>query len=788
MSIISRIKHARLVRVLLVYLGASWVVVEAADLLQSALELPEWVVPVTIILLLVGLVVVASTAWVQGSATTDRREMTGEVPTDWQLDLPDLARSVRRGRLPHLTWGRVMAGGAVAFAALFGLAALVVLTSDDGAILAPDVLTDEPAAPGLAVIPFSVSGAELESWQEGMVDLLSRNLDGLGGLRAIDSRTVLARWRERVPGDDAPDLATTLDVAERTGARWALVGSAVQVGPLVRVAADVYDVETGQRLDRATVEGSPDSLLTMVDRLSVDVARSILSRENPDLTRLRLASITTSSPEALRAFLQAEAAYRRSSFEPSIEALEEAVTLDSAFALAHYRLGSARGWIGRPGAAAARRRAYQHRDRLPVREALLVGAEYRARAGALPSGVALLRDGVRRYPDDPEMWYQLGDVYLHWGPQLGVGPAEADQAFRKAVELDPGFAPYHIHVVDLALLRGDSAEAARRLEAELAHAGQESRATRAHRLLFDYIYESPSDRERVLAALDTIDRPVLEWLSHNYSLEGDAVGDALSLGSAACEELLDTPDASGATRYSCLLTFLANGRIPRVHHHAAAMRARGREVIPATASFVLRQTGMDPSAPVGDMDALLTAPRGPDGLVSPGLIMAGILAAEQDRPAMADSVIRTLSREAAAHESAGDTLDARIIRGLVEGVNAYRALGQGRSDQARARLEESAELLAGSIGPEASFRTLVIWPLAELHSAEGRYEEALELFESLWQSLHAGPALLRRADIHERLGHTDRAAELRRAFLALWSGAEPHHPMVQDARRALPPG
>ena len=28
-------------------------------------------------------------------------------------------------------------------------------------------------------------------------------------------------------------------------------------------------------------------------------------------------------------------------------------------------------------------------------------------------GIAPLREGVRKYPDDPEMWYQLADTYNH---------------------------------------------------------------------------------------------------------------------------------------------------------------------------------------------------------------------------------------------------------------------------------------------------------------------------------------------------------------------------------------
>lgn len=788
MSLLERIRQARLVRVLLVYLGASWVVIEAADLLQDQLSLPDWVVPVTIILLLVGLVVVGATAWVQGSPTTDQREAAGEVPTDWELDLPDLARSLRGGRLPHLTWGRALTGGLVAFLALFGLAALL-FSGDDGP--GPAELMADPAAPALAVLPFRASGPDLASWREGMVDLLSRNLDGLGALRAIDSRTVLARWSEIVGDGGTPDLADALAVASRTGARWALMGSAVEVGPRVRVSADVYDVAAGDRLAGASAEGTPDSLFSLVDALSVDVARALLEREDPDLSGLRLSSITTESPQALRSFLAGEASYRRMSFREAIDSYERAVELDPGFALAHYRLGSARGWVSGPADDSARRAAYEHRARLPEREALMVEAEYRSRTGRLPSGVALLREGVRRYPDDPEIWYQLGDIYIHWGPQLLISPGEAERALSRAVELDPGFAPYRIHLVDLALARGDSAAAARHLEIETRLAGPESREVRVHQLAYDFLFGGEAARERVRAALDTIPTPVVQWLQTPFSLDGERAGDLLTLANAACADRIDDPETIVAMQYFCLWTHVANGQIEAVKRYADRLGQRGITVLPAGVSVTLRQTGMDPSAPLLDPDSLLATVGEPEdgaGLVDPAYFMIAILALERGRLALADSIIDIHADAAVARTAQGDTVGARLVRGLAEGLEGYRALAAEEPDSATRHLEESLDLLAGSIGPESVLRNHVVWPLAGLYARAGRDREALRLYASLWTGFHAGPALIRRAEIHDRLGETERADSLWAHFLALWSGADPEHPMVQRAQRELGPG
>ncbi|MGK7312683.1 MAG: tetratricopeptide repeat protein [Candidatus Longimicrobiales bacterium M2_2A_002] len=787
MSLLNRLKEARIIRVLLVYLGASWVVIEAADLLQEELGLPDWVVPVALILVLVGAVVVLATAWVQAQPATDRREAAGEVPTDWELALGDLARSLKGGQLPHLTWGRAIGGGVVAFLALFGLASLL-MPGDDGVI--PELRAD-PAAPAVAVLPFRASGPDLETWREGMVDLLSRNLDGLGGLRAIDSRTVLARWSEVVGDGGSPDLATALSVAGRTGARWALVGSAVEVGPRVRLSADVYEVETGRRLDGASAEGRPDSLFGLVDGLSVDVARALIEREDPDLSTLRLANITTESPEALRRFLEGESLYRRLAFREAIDAYERAVALDPEFALAYYRLGTARGWLALPTAFDARLQAYEHRDRLPEREALLVEAEYRSRAGALPSGVALLREGVRRFPDDPEIWYQLGDIYIHYGPQLLVSPMEAGAALERAVELDPGFAPYGIHLVELTMVRGDSAEAARMLEREIELAGEGVRYVRSHRLLFDYIYGTDARRAAVVAGLDTLPDNIRRLLEAPIALDGEAGPRWFHLANAACGDVVARlPTMNPYELFRCMWIKSATGRIDEVSRVGDVIERSGRPVMAAVLDFTFRQTGIDPDAPTTSPDTILAASSvaAGEGIVNPDLFIAGIFALERGRPAVKDSITGVYLATADSLDARGDTLDARLVRGLARGLDGLEALTEERPDTALDRLEQARELLAGSTGPENAFATLVVWPLAELYERVGRDRKALALYESLWFAPQVGPALIRQAEIHERLGEPARADTLYARFLDLWSEADPEHPLVQRAREAIGPG
>lgn len=115
---------------------------------------------------------------------------------------------------------------------LFGFAGVYIVIKDQGRSFAPtEAIASNEALPGIAMLPFAVTGGELGEWREGMVNLLSTNLDGTAGLRAIDSRTVMARWDEVAGDDDRVDEETSLRIAEATRARYALLGSAVGIGP-----------------------------------------------------------------------------------------------------------------------------------------------------------------------------------------------------------------------------------------------------------------------------------------------------------------------------------------------------------------------------------------------------------------------------------------------------------------------------------------------------------------------------------------------------------------------------
>ena len=398
------LREGKLVQVLLLYLGASWGIIQVTEIFIEQLGLPAWFFPAAILLLLIGLVVITATALVQSGAAAGR-------PSGFEAEA--LPKEIMAGRLPTLTWPRAIMGGVLAFGALGGAGvAIAVFRGDEAPVVA------EASGNALAVLPFRSTGAELELWREGLMDVLSANLD-VGDVRAVDSRAVLSRWRSRFGEEEVPAEQAT-SVARELGARWAIIGQAVELGGQVRIDARVYDAETAEALASASVQGPPDSMLLLTEGLTLDLLRGLGEEEGIGAGGK---AFMTTSLAAVKHYLEGEQAMRRSQWDPAIEAFERALDVDSTFAAAAARLSLAYGWrypIGNnPGGEAATALALRFADDLPPRERAILETTYLMEAGR-SEAIDRAQRLTDRYPDSPEAWYWLGETQTHLGFVRGI--------------------------------------------------------------------------------------------------------------------------------------------------------------------------------------------------------------------------------------------------------------------------------------------------------------------------------------------------------------------------------
>src|SRR5439155_1373063 len=191
----------------------------------------------------------------------------------------------------------------------------------------------------VAVAPFDVLDRKFALWHEGLVDYLSRNLDGAGSIRTVSPTIVLRGW------NGPADPASATELGRRSGARWVVFGQMVGEGSdSVRLRPTVIDVASG----RALAEPERSDLGDRIDRLADSLTRDVLR----DLGRLGPAvrvgaPLGTRSLPALKEFLNGEQLLRRFSLDSAItaygvavqqtiEAFNRAMALDPAFAPAYF--------------------------------------------------------------------------------------------------------------------------------------------------------------------------------------------------------------------------------------------------------------------------------------------------------------------------------------------------------------------------------------------------------------------------------------------------------------------
>ncbi len=383
------------------------------------------------------------------SATEIVQSLDGiDVSGDWRTTSGGIARARRTRRL------------------VAGFVALATLTAI-GIFVGPRVIARPHALDPtvVAVVPFRIASADPSHHylREGMLDLLAAKLTGEGGLRATEPRTLLAAWRG-ASGAENVDLAKdgALRVARTVGAGRLLLGEVVGTPKRLVLSATLLRVPGGEQVTRVNVEGAPDSLAWLVDRLAARLLTEV-SGEGEQ----RAASLTSTSLDALRAYLDGQAKLRRGQVQAAAEEFTRALEADSNFALAGIGLHQASSWYGDASSQERGLRvAWRGRDRLGPRDQALLDAVAGPDFPRRSASAEVLRARERYLniaPDRPDAWYLLGDHLFHFGQiyEMENHRRRALDAFRRASELDSTYVVPFIHGADLAVLLDDTATARR---------------------------------------------------------------------------------------------------------------------------------------------------------------------------------------------------------------------------------------------------------------------------------------------------------------------------------------
>ena len=741
-------KNRTLWQILALYAGASWVVLQIVDVVKQNLGLPDWVFPFALLLLLIGLPIIVATALVQGRQVPDT---AGAAAASAAEEAPGSAPDtpIKHGLL---TWKNALLGGGLAFVLLAVVTSGFMFMRDRGigpvGSLVASGLLEEKAAIVVADFAGDDPSMARAATQAFRVDLSQSELVKLVEPATLDD----ALARMELPEDQALTAEVARDLAVREGYPAVIEGELTSVGDGYVITARLADARSEETLAslRETAKDA-NEIIPAIDRLSGKMREKI----GDSYTNMRadepLEQVTTSSLEALEKYSRAlELFAAGTDHELGVDLLEEAVAIDSGFAMAWRKLGVET--VGdRALQIEALETAYRHRDRLTERERLLAEAQYHYDVAEDPrKAIAVFERMVDRDPSDSWALNNLGASYVEIGEW-----AEAEHWVARSVAVDSTIKSItNVAFTQIQQGKLDEAEATLAIGDRIAPGNERS---------FNFHYALEANREAWEAAEGWARRMRNEstdpaWAGMGSFQLGHLAGIRGHLGEA--EQLYET---SREEQARAGLNFTSAGQMQMFDIDLDVRK--------------------DTAKAIATLDAIVEAERleEKDVLNRPYLFLATWYARAGDRRS-AESLLNRWESEVPAEYRRGLGTRNSLTR-----VDTYLLMSDGEYEQALERVAQLEPENCGLCG--ITEKAKIFDALGRADSATAYYELYLEtpdVAHAAWDNENRGPTLERLGQLYDESGDPEQAAVYYARFVELWAEADPElQPRVQAAQSRL---
>ncbi len=424
-GLLAELKRRNVIRMAGLYLVAAWLIVQIAETLLPAFDVPGWVLRAIIILLAIGFVPALIFSWVfeltpegiRRDAEVDRSS-GAPVHTARKLDIAVIVLLLGIGAL--MLWRPAVEPAPPA------------AISADAPPDVPPEATETPTRASVAVLPFlnMSPDADNEYFADGIAEELLNVLSRIDGLK-VASRTSSFTFK----GKDTP----IPEIARLLGVRHVLEGSVRKQGQRVRITAQLINAGSDGHLWSQTY----DRELTDIFQIQQEIAESIAAELGDLLGTQRLAvAAPTADLGAYERFLRGRARFhRRAELPEALADLEYAVTQDPDFTEAWIYLAASNYVLpgystelpaaqSRAAAKAAIARAAALNPEHPM--VLAIQGDLHNDDGDRLQGIALLERAAALSTHDstPVMW--LGQTLFEAGYV-----EEAIEVLERAVLMDP---------------------------------------------------------------------------------------------------------------------------------------------------------------------------------------------------------------------------------------------------------------------------------------------------------------------------------------------------------------
>lgn len=658
------------------------------------------------------------------------------------------------------------------------------------------------AAPtAVAVLPFTVGGGDEYAYLgEGIARLLSTKLDGAGDLRSVDPSALFSYVDLKHFSPLNPQRGQV--IARHFEAEYFITGNILEAGGNLSLEALLYNAgDLANAITRASVNGEAGQVFSMVDELAMQLVSGLV--RDPQDRLQNVAAVTTHSLPALKAFLVGEQALRNGRYEQAMEDFRQAVSSDSEFALAYYRLSLSADWLTRPDLAnQAAQSAVRHSHRLSEHDRLLLNAILLWHSGNADEAERLYRTiaGINR--ENLEAWFQLGEILFHYGPLRGQSISGARQAFQRVVELNADHVPSLWHLARIASAEGRKNEVetlVKRIQS-LQPAGEREAEIMA---LNAFSRNDDKARQEVLETLRNENDYTLAltaWTVAVYTPHFEEAEQILKI-------LIDparSPEARGLGYIMLAHLYLAAGKLKAAQEQLDHARQFDPQAAAECHAYFATLPFPEPRREELEnarRELALLAPVTGQPKVTPSIFftvhnglhpqikayLLGILDAGLGNENRARNYQQTLLQ-------AGGQPEAKSLAGdLALGVEAEIALFRKRKEEALSKLEQRHQQTWYGLAITSPYysRSRLRFQHAEVLLTLERPQEAIELYNSfseysIYDLIYVAPACRRLAEIYDRLGQPREAARYYHRFLELWQDCDPRfRPYLQSAALRL---
>jgi serine/threonine protein kinase/Tfp pilus assembly protein PilF len=274
--------------------------------------------------------------------------------------------------------------------------------------------------PSVAVMYFKNNTGEenFDHWRSALSDLLIADLSQSKYLHVLSGDNLYNILRQMNLLEARSYTREELErVASRGGVNHIIQGDLSRAGDNFRINTVLQKADTGEILGSESVDGKGEaSILSMVDELTKRIKTNfMLSAEEiaSDIDR-EVVKIATSSPAALRYYIEGRELHHKAEYRKSIQMMEKALDIDNEFAMAYRSIAmSYSNLLMFSEKTKYLKKAFELKDRLSDRERYLIEAEFYRRSDlTLDKAIEAYTKHLDLYPDDSIANTNLGILYM----------------------------------------------------------------------------------------------------------------------------------------------------------------------------------------------------------------------------------------------------------------------------------------------------------------------------------------------------------------------------------------